>query len=187
MGGNPCFPRDDPRSLSAHAGQNSYLLYLEYQKDFTTWLVRAAVQFGQSVETGYDLHSNQELVSFNHLTRLVKAVYRHGKVPQKALDALDFILGLRESWNPIFPSNNDRDRRHKRDECSNAVHSLRTARRLLGETTIAEQQRDAPIFTDTPDQKTSIYSLYPLPGEAMFAWDCFFTDLGHIRAYLRKC
>jgi hypothetical protein len=181
------FPPDDPRSLSAHAGQNSYLLYLEYQKIFTTWLVRAAAQFGQRVETGHDLHSNQELVSFAHLVRLVKAVHRRGKVPRKVLDALDFMVKLREGWNPIFPSNNDEDRRRKQAECGSAVKSLRTARHLLRKTTILEQEQDTSILTDTSDERTNIYTLYPLPGEAMFAWDCFFTSLGHIRAYLRKC
>ncbi|KAI0538024.1 hypothetical protein GGR58DRAFT_526785 [Xylaria digitata] len=163
-------------------GRNSYLGYLESQKYFVTWLVQAAAKQGQHVQ-GIDSYPfiKDTLVSFDDLIRLASAVACKGRVSQIAFICLEYMIKLRggfdsrveEKPNPNLADDDDCYRQN-----SYAMRVLRTVRDLL---------KSTPKDENEMIRITERYSLPPLPGEAFFAWVCFFNDLSLIRTYLKSC
>ncbi|KAI0426955.1 hypothetical protein F5Y09DRAFT_317548 [Xylaria sp. FL1042] len=191
----PSFEKFHPSLDFVFSGRNSYLVYQSYQKRFVTWLVKAAAKCGQNFKS--HSQSLQEIfVPFNELVPLAKAVSRSGKIPQLALDYLKYMIKLRGDWDvgteviqPSKKSTTDDADRNER-YCSLAMVNLRKVRDHL---TARHNELDKDDLVkdqggpaeDHAELTGEIYSLPELPGEAFFAWVCFFNDLFVIRSYLR--
>ncbi|KAI8624530.1 hypothetical protein F5Y19DRAFT_490921 [Xylariaceae sp. FL1651] len=189
-------------------GRNTYLHYQKSQRDFTTWLIEAAAKHGEHVQEGPSQRLEEILVPFIQLIRLAEVVAHHDVVPQGALDALDFMLRTRGQWDPKnqkiekpVPEEENGEYEH---EHFLALVTLRIVRKLLNRAPIVphddQRHNTPPNATSRPGVKyngratrtvpvtrsTIIHSLPALPGEAFFAWVCFFNDLHDIRVELMK-
>ncbi|KAI8944413.1 hypothetical protein F4801DRAFT_217584 [Xylaria longipes] len=95
---------------------------------------------------------------------------------------IDYILKLRGTWDP----NNEKTRPPVSDTYGNPSYEHRRAMETL------YIVRDDLVLTrvaqEVPEGGPRVtYALPDLPGEAFFAWVCFFNDLFVIRNYLRWC
>ncbi|KAJ8127037.1 hypothetical protein O1611_g6599 [Lasiodiplodia mahajangana] len=183
MGRPKSLPREDtltltPESLS-YNGCNTYLLYMERQKLFATWLVTAAAEFRELVRR--EPQQPTDTITYSQALRLARIVAHRGTIPPRVISYLNYMLHLRGNWDP---GNQKKPKIGATDEPIHvhflAMVTLRTIRNILALAPAAEEESDA---SNRPPTKA--YSFYPLPGEAFFAWVCFFNDLAVIRAYLR--
>ncbi|KAI0419221.1 hypothetical protein F5X98DRAFT_385054 [Xylaria grammica] len=170
-----------PEFASIFQGRNTYICYLKCQTVFVTWLVKAAARLGEHVQTVESLYEIP--VPFNQLIRLAEVVSRRGSVSHRAFHHLEYILKVRGEWDPRNEIKPNPDSNHE-DDLAHwhfcAMSALRTVRGLL---------KLAPMVLDGCEENTATdtYCLAPLPGEAFFAWVCFFNDLFSIRSYLKTC
>ncbi|KAI0099056.1 hypothetical protein GGR51DRAFT_576445 [Nemania sp. FL0031] len=177
----PGIPEDLKDQLMSYNGCNTYLVYLERQKLFVKWLVTAAAQFGEHVESIRPSQTETVIVPYSEALRLARIVAFRGTVPTRVMDYINFMLHVRGDWDP----GNQKTREPVTDDNSIHVHfiamsTLRIVRNILARAPIVEEESDPP----NPDPKRT-YSLPELPGEAFFAWVCFFNDLSVLRSYLR--
>ncbi|KAI0798974.1 hypothetical protein GGR55DRAFT_702346 [Xylaria sp. FL0064] len=186
----PNFEEIYPSIDSLFSGQNSYLVYQSYQKRFVTWLVKAAAKWGQAFKP---LSQHGTSVPFAELPRLAKAVARGGKIPQLALDYLKYMIKLRGDWDTrteIIPKPTTEDSEKNERVHSGAMAVLRKVRDHLTPRRIRSDHAEPAGGQAEPagsegELTEDYYSLAQLPGEAFFAWVCFFNDLFTIRSYLR--
>ncbi|KAI0876805.1 hypothetical protein GGS24DRAFT_512876 [Hypoxylon argillaceum] len=200
-----------PPEVSSYTGCNSYLLYLSCQKEFTTWLVKAAAKFREHVEEHTDepaeAHAEhleeyadatgpfraRTIITYRNLIRLASVVAHHGMVPRRMLNPLCYMISLRGDWDPGNQKRPEIDmKKEARDKDTESAHihviamsTLRIVRDILLSAPVdTEPSNDPDIRNPSTVNAMETYSLPALPGEAFFAWVCFFNDLFVVRSYL---
>ncbi|KAI1821949.1 hypothetical protein F4861DRAFT_426409 [Xylaria intraflava] len=193
-----------PENSLTGQGRNTYLLYLECQTKFTTWLVEAAAALGEYPKDDSSAPPSSVIVPFDELYHLADVVSHRGTVCRKVLDCLDFMLKVRGHWDP----KNEKEKAQTRDEAAlyhhtAAMQDLRAVRNrfeLARITSISRPHNQAHRNTSfcwginctcisapsEPTQPKTTYTLPALVGEGFFAWVCFFNDLFVIRSYLKR-
>ncbi|KAI0184363.1 hypothetical protein EV127DRAFT_505107 [Xylaria flabelliformis] len=172
----PPIPPGLPDNPLTYTGRCTYALYYKYQRYFTTWLVHTAASLGEDVQGSTSEQFAEIVIPFHLLPRLATVVARHSSVPQYILNYVNYMLSLRGDWDV----NNEKKPIQVSDHPSmlhiQAMTILRSVRDALKSATIKQEE---------PKDLRTTHALPELPGEAFFAWVCFFNDLFAIRAYLR--
>ncbi|KAI0543560.1 hypothetical protein F4679DRAFT_592578 [Xylaria curta] len=176
----PPMPPGHPDNPSTYTGRETYVLYYKYQRRFTTWLAKAAASVGEKVQGSTSENSAEIVIPFHELPRLAKAVARRGTVPQQIIYYINYMLALRGEWDVRNEKKAIQDNYYRNIIHTQAITNLLSVREAFKSATIEQEEPEDPRRTNR-----ITHVLPELPGEAFFAWVCFFNDLFTIRAYLR--
>ncbi|TRX88086.1 hypothetical protein FHL15_011036 [Xylaria flabelliformis] len=172
----PPMPLGHPDNPLTYTGRCTYALYYQYQRCFTSWLVHAAASLGVDVWGRANKKTGQIVIPFHELPCLATAVACHGTVPQRMLYYLNYMLRLRGEWDV---------RNEKKPTQINCLDYELHSKAMANLRSVGDAFQSATITQEEPEDLKLTHVLPRLPGEAFFAWVCFFNDLFAIRAYLR--
>ncbi|KAI0404414.1 hypothetical protein F4802DRAFT_227214 [Xylaria palmicola] len=174
---HPCNPERNP----PYQGVPTYYLYHQYQRELATWLINTTADLGEAPPTCTEW-AGEMIVPFHDVLRLANAVSKRGRVPTCILMRLDFMLELREKFDPPnetpLPGATD-DEDEPRYQYFIAMNTLRSVRSLLVSARVSEECKMEKAVSEHR------YALPDLPDEVLFAWVCFFDDLFVIREYVK--
>ncbi|KAI1436299.1 hypothetical protein GGR50DRAFT_239357 [Xylaria sp. CBS 124048] len=188
-------------------GRNTYLVYLECQENFTTWLVETAAELGEPLKN----HASQSMtgdmiVPFEELLHLADTVASYNRVSRNALACIEFMFKVRSEWNP----ENEKKETEQHDteaimRCADAklildtiVHRFRSSyvpqpaephHQIHDDAFLCMHINCRPCTSASApcvrSQSGTKYTLPTLVGEGFWAWVLFFNDLSIIREYLK--